>query len=204
MVAVTKSQPAEAVRAAHAAGGADFGESYVQEALPKIAALADLDATWHFIGHVQSNKAREVAAHFDWVHAVDRPKVAAALSRARPPGRARLNVCVQVNISGEATKGGVTAEEAPALAAEVGSLANLKLRGVMGMASPTPDRGAQRAQFAELRRVFETLVAKGHDVDTISMGMSDDFEAAIAEGATMVRIGTALFGERLRARALVR
>jgi pyridoxal phosphate enzyme (YggS family) len=197
LVAVTKSQPPEAVRAAFAAGLRDFGESYVQEALPKVAALADLRATWHFIGKLQGNKAREVAAAFDWVHGVDRGKIAAALSRGRPEGAADLNVCIQVNISEEATKGGVAPREAPALAREVAALPRLRLRGLMGMASPTDDVSEQRAQFALLRRTFEEIRAAGIPLDTLSMGMSHDFEAALAEGATMVRIGTAIFGDRV-------
>jgi pyridoxal phosphate enzyme (YggS family) len=196
VVAVSKQQPAEAIRAAFDAGCRDFGENYVQDALPKIAALADLPVTWHFIGHVQGNKARDVAENFDWVHAVDRAKIARALSRARPNGRAPLNVCIQVNISHESTKGGVTAGEAPALASEIAGLEGLALRGLMGMASPTEDVAQQRAEFASLRQAFEALVAQGHRLDTLSMGMSQDFEAALAEGATMVRIGTAIFGAR--------
>jgi pyridoxal phosphate enzyme (YggS family) len=196
LVAVSKSQPAVAIRTAFAAGQRDFGESYVQEALPKIAALADLGATWHYIGHLQSNKARDVAATFDWVHAVDRAKIAAVLARARPAGAAPLTVCIQVNISGEATKGGVAPRDALALAREVGAIAGVKLRGLMGMASATDVAAQQRAQFALLRRTLETISAAGIALDTLSMGMSHDFEAALAEGATMVRIGTAIFGER--------
>jgi pyridoxal phosphate enzyme (YggS family) len=196
LVAVTKSQAPEAVRAAFAAGCGDFGESYVQEAVPKIGALKDLDATWHFIGHLQGNKAREVAQSFDWVHGVDRAKIAAALAKARPAGRDDLNVCVQVNISGEPTKGGVQPSGAVALAREVAAIRRLRLRGLMGMASPTADLAEQRRQFAVLKRAFDEVAAAGIPVDTLSMGMSDDFEAALAEGATMVRIGTAIFGER--------
>jgi len=196
LVAVSKSQPVEAIRAAFEAGCRDFGENYVQDALPKIAALSDLPVTWHFIGHLQGNKAREVAERFDWVHAVDRAKIAAALSRARPAGRPPLNVLVQVNISDEETKGGVSVEEVPALVAEIGGLPGIALRGLMGMASLTTDVARQRSEFASLRRVFDDLVAKGFRLDTLSMGMSQDFESAIAEGATMVRIGTAIFGER--------
>jgi pyridoxal phosphate enzyme (YggS family) len=196
LVAVTKSQPAEAIRAAFAAGQRDFGENYVQEAVPKIAALADLDATWHYIGHLQGNKARDVAMNFDWVHGVDRAKIAAALARARPEGAQELNVCLQVNISGEATKGGVAPGEALALAREVSAIPRLRLRGLMGMASATDDVAAQHAQFARLRAAFEEIVAAGIAIDTLSMGMSHDFEAALAEGATTVRIGTAIFGDR--------
>jgi len=196
LVAVSKSHAPDAIRAAFAAGQRDFGESYVQEAVPKIAALADLGATWHYIGHLQSNKARDVGASFDWVHAVDRAKIAAALARARPEGTPDLNVCIQVNISGEAAKGGVPPAQAPALAREVAAIPRLKLRGLMGMASATEDAGEQRAQFARLRRTFEEIVATGIALDTLSMGMSQDFEAALAEGATLLRIGTAIFGDR--------
>jgi pyridoxal phosphate enzyme (YggS family) len=196
LVAVTKAQPPEAVRAAFAAGCRDFGESYVQEAVLKIGALKDLEATWHFIGHLQGNKARDVAQSFDWVHAIDRAKIATALARARPQGLDDLYVCVQVNISGEATKGGVAPAQAASLAREIAGVPRLRLRGLMGMASPTADVEEQRLQFAALRRVFEALRAQGMALDTLSMGMSQDFEAALAEGATMVRIGTAIFGER--------
>jgi pyridoxal phosphate enzyme (YggS family) len=196
LVAVAKSQSAEAVRAASAAGCRDFGESYVQEALPKIASLADLEATWHFIGHLQGNKARDVAEHFDWVHGVDRVKIAVALGRARPEGLPDLNVCVQVNISGEGTKAGVPPDEALDLARDVAAIPRLKLRGLMGMAKATSDSAQQRKQFALLRRKYEELRGAGLSLDTLSMGMSDDFEAALEEGATMVRIGTAIFGER--------
>ena len=196
MVAVSKSQPLEAIRAAFAAGCRDFGENYVQDALPKLSAVTDLSITWHFIGHLQSNKARDVAEHFDWVHAVDRLRIAQALSRARPAALGALNVCIQVNISREATKSGVAPGEASALAREIAALPHLALRGLMGMASPTEDRARQRAEFGELRAVFEALVAEGHALDTLSMGMSQDLESALAEGATMVRVGTAIFGER--------
>ena len=196
VVAVSKSQPAEKIREAHAAGCGDFGENYVNEAIAKMAALGDMRAAWHFIGRLQANKAREVAERFDWVHGIDRAKVAAALAKARPASRGDLNVCLQVNISGEATKGGVTPAEAPALAREVAGLPGLRLRGLMGMATFTADRAAQRAQFAVLRRTLEAIRAGDIAMDTLSMGMSQDFEAAIAEGASMVRIGTAIFGER--------
>ncbi len=196
VVAVSKARPPEAVRAAFAAGCRHFGESYAQEAAPKITALSDLALTWHFIGHLQSNKAREVAEGFDWVHGVDRAKLAHALSRARPAARGPLNVCIQVNISGEATKGGVRPEEALALAREVAPLPGLALRGLMGMASPTAEPARQRGEFARLWEVFRAVREAGIPVDTLSMGMSDDFESAIAEGATMVRIGAAIFGPR--------
>ena len=196
MVAVAKSQTPEAIRAAYEAGCRDFGESYVQESMPKLEALRDLQATWHFIGHLQANKAREVAERFDWVHSVDRLRIAQSLSRTRPEASAPLNICIQVNISREATKGGVAPSEALPLARDVAALPRLRLRGLMGMASPTPDVRHQRAEFRELRETYEALVAGGHALDTLSMGMSDDFESAIAEGATMVRVGTAIFGAR--------
>jgi pyridoxal phosphate enzyme (YggS family) len=198
LVAVSKQRPPDAIREAIAAGCRDLGESYVQEALPKIAALQGAGATWHYIGQLQTNKARDVAANFDWVHGVDRGKAAAALDRARPAGRAPLEVCVQVNISAEATKGGVAPEAALELCREVAAFPRLRLRGLMGMAEPTADVALQRAQFARLRVVFEEARAAGFGLDTLSMGMSDDFEAAIAEGSTLVRIGTAIFGERLK------
>ena len=196
LVAVSKSQSPEAMRAAYDAGCRDFGESYAQEAYPKISQLRALAATWHFIGHVQGNKARDIGACFSWVHAVDRARIAHALVKGRPNGLPPLNVCVQVNISDEATKGGVKPGEAPALAREVAAIPGLRLRGLMGMARPTADSARQRADFAVLRRAFDEINAAGLALDTLSMGMSDDFEAAIAEGATMVRIGTAIFGAR--------
>jgi pyridoxal phosphate enzyme (YggS family) len=196
LVAVSKSQPAEAIRAAFAAGVRDFGESYVQEAVGKIGELADIPARWHFIGHIQTNKARDIATKFDWVHGIDRLKVAEALSRARPEGSRPLQVCVQVNISGEATKGGVAPGEAGELARAVAQVPRLELRGLMGMASATADVASQRAQFRLLARTRDEIVAQGIALDTLSMGMSDDFEAALAEGSTMVRIGTAIFGAR--------
>jgi PLP dependent protein len=201
LVAVSKSQPVEAIAEAFEAGVRDFGENYVQDALQKITALGALGATWHFIGHLQANKAREVAEHFDWVHGIDRLRIAEALSRGRPGERAPLEVCVQVNISGEATKGGVAPGDALALAREVCALPRLRLRGLMGMASFTGDVAAQRAQFATLARVKEGIVASGIALDTLSMGMSQDFEAALAEGSTLVRIGTAIFGERSNKKA---
>src|SRR5690348_3210806 len=155
VVAVSKSQGPEAVRQAHGAGCRDFGESYVQEALPKLAALSDLPVTWHYIGHLQTNKARDIAANFDWVHGVDRAKAASALAKGRPEGRAPLNVCIQVNISAEQTKGGVAPGDALALAREVTAMPRLKLRGLMGMASPTEDGAERRRQFALLRNAFE-------------------------------------------------
>jgi pyridoxal phosphate enzyme (YggS family) len=197
LVAVSKTRPAAAVEAALEAGQRDFGENYVQEALGKMAPLAGRGAVWHFIGHLQGNKAKDVARHFDWVHGVDRLRVAELLSRARPPQLAPLQVCVQVNISAEATKSGVAPGEALDLARRVAALPGLRLRGLMGMASPTGDVARQRAEFAMLRREFEALRAAGLEVDTLSMGMTHDFPAALAEGATMLLIGTAIFGERV-------
>jgi hypothetical protein len=201
LVAVSKSQPAGKIREAFGAGCGHFGENYVQEAVAKMNELEDLPITWHFIGRLQANKAREVAERFDWVHGVDRPRLAAALSKARPPARGALNVCLQVNISGEPSKGGVAAGEVLQLAREVAAMPALRLRGLMGMAAFTDDRAAQRAQFAVLRGALESLRDAGIEADTLSMGMSDDFEAAIAEGSTLVRIGTAIFGARTKDRS---
>lgn len=196
LVAVSKMQPPSAVRAAFAAGQRAFGENYVQEALEKMANLADLPLEWHFIGSLQSNKARTMAEHFDWFHAVDRVKIAQSLGQARPAGKAPLNVLIQVNISNEATKGGVAPGEANALATAVQPIAGVRLRGLMGMAAPTNDITEQRRQFKLLHDVFVDLKRQGLPLDTLSMGMSQDFEAALAEGATMLRIGSAVFGER--------
>ena len=196
LVAVSKQQPPEAIGAAFDAGCRDFGESYVQEAIPKIAAVRHTPIVWHFIGRLQANKARDVAERFDWVHGVDRAKVAAALGKGRPGTLAPLNICLQVNISGEDTKGGVAPADALALGREVAAMPNLRLRGLMGIASPTANEGEQRAQFALLRSVRDTLAAGGIALDTLSMGMSHDLESALAEGATMVRVGTGIFGER--------
>ena len=196
VVAVSKTRPPEEIREALAAGCRDFGENYVQEALPKVAALAGEELQWHFIGPLQTNKAKDVAVHFDWFHALDRAKVAAALSRHRPAGKAPLDVCIQVNISHEATKSGVEAGEALALAREVSPLPGLRLRGLMGIASPDVDTARQRREFALLRSAFEQLKGQGFALDTLSMGMTQDLEAAIAEGSTMVRVGTAIFGAR--------
>ncbi len=193
LLAVSKTKPAADIREAHAAGLDDFGENYLQEALGKQVELADLALTWHFIGPIQSNKTRPIAEHFHWVHSVDRLKVAERLSAQRPAHLPPLNVCLQVNVSGEASKSGCAPEELPALARAVAALPNLKLRGLMAIPEPTEDVAAQRAAFARLR---ELLTALNLGLDTLSMGMSHDLEAAIAEGATWVRIGTALFGAR--------
>ncbi len=198
LLAVTKTCPGVSVRAAFDAGQRDFGENYVQEALAKIAELADLraDLRWHLIGPLQSNKAREVATHFDWVHAVDRMKLAQRLSDLRPADLPPLQVCLQVNISGEDSKSGVAPEAALALAHDVARLPRLKLRGLMAIPEAAGDLAAQRAPHRALRKLFEAMNAEGLGLDTLSIGMSADLEAAIAEGATWVRIGTAIFGSR--------
>jgi pyridoxal phosphate enzyme (YggS family) len=196
LVAVSKLQTPEAIREAFAAGQRAFGENYLQEALAKQAALSDLPIEWHYIGAMQGNKARAIAESFHWVHGIDRVKIAEALSRARPAGAAPLECCLQVNISSEATKAGVAPAQVAALADAVAPLPGLRLRGLMGMASPGDDAGAQRREFAALREALDALRARGHALDTLSMGMTHDLEAAIAEGATMVRLGTAIFGER--------
>lgn len=199
LVAVSKTFPPGDVRAARAAGQRDFGENQVQEAVAKIEALADLDLVWHFIGPVQSNKTRPVAERFAWVHSVDRLKIAERLSAQRPEGTAPLQVCVQVNVSGEATKSGVAPAEAAALARAVAALPRLRLRGLMAIPEPTDDVALQRRRFETLRKLKDRLVADGLALDTLSMGMSDDLEAAVAAGATMVRVGTAIFGARSQA-----
>jgi hypothetical protein len=197
LIAVSKTFPADAIRAVHALGQRAFGENYVQEALAKMDALTDLaDVEWHLIGPVQGNKARAAAARFAWVQTIDRMRIAERLAAARPPASAPLDVCVQVNVSGEASKAGVAPDEALALARAVAGLAGLRLRGFMGIPEPSPDPARQRAQFRLLRECRDAARAAGLDVNTLSMGMSDDLEAAIEEGATMVRIGTAIFGAR--------
>lgn len=198
LLAVSKLQPAEAVRQAHAAGLGAFGENYVQEGLDKIAALADLRPvlTWHLIGPLQSNKTRAVAEAFDWVHSVDRLKIAQRLSEQRPNTLPPLNVCLQVNISGEDSKSGVAPADLPALARAVAALPRLRLRGLMSIPEPETDLEAQRRPHRALRALFDQLNDEGLGLDTLSMGMSADLEAAVLEGATMVRIGTAIFGER--------
>ncbi|PWB31768.1 YggS family pyridoxal phosphate-dependent enzyme [Pseudomonas sp. SDI] len=193
LLAVSKTKPAAAVREAYAAGVRDVGENYLQEALAKQLELADLPLTWHFIGPIQSNKTRAIAEHFDWVHSVDRLKIAQRLSEQRPANLPPLNLCLQVNVSGEASKSGCTPEALPALAAAVAALPGLKLRGLMAIPEPTEVRAAQDAAFARVRELQASL---GLDLDTLSMGMSHDLESAIAQGATWVRIGTALFGAR--------
>jgi PLP dependent protein len=215
LLGVTKGQPAAAIRAAWEAGLTDFGESYLQEALEKITALsgpagvpstgtrgtsADIAAlhhlTWHFIGRLQANKTRAVAESFAWVHAVDRLKIAERLAEQRPYYAPPLNVCLQVNVAGEASKGGVDFAGLPALAAGVTALPRLKLRGLMCLPPQSDDPERQRPWFRKLREAFEELNRSGLELDTLSMGMSADLEAAVAEGATIVRVGTALFGPR--------
>jgi len=193
LLAVSKTKPASAVREAFAAGVRDVGENYLQEALGKQAELSDLPLTWHFIGPIQSNKTRAIAEHFDWVHSVDRLKIAQRLSEQRPEHLPALNLCLQVNVSGEDSKSGCTPEELPALARAIATLPRLRLRGLMAIPEPTDDRAAQDAAFARVRELQDSL---GLGLDTLSMGMSHDLESAIAQGATWVRIGTALFGAR--------
>ena len=193
LLAVSKTKPAAAVREAHACGQRDFGENYLQEALNKQAELGDLELTWHFIGPIQSNKTRPIAEHFAWVHSVDRLKIAQRLSEQRPTQLPPLNICLQVNVSGEASKSGCAPEELAALAQAVSQLPNLRLRGLMTIPEPTSDLAQQHAACARLRQLRDDL---NLELDVLSMGMSDDLEAAIAEGATWVRIGTALFGAR--------
>ncbi|UVL56643.1 YggS family pyridoxal phosphate-dependent enzyme [Pseudomonas sp. B21-035] len=193
LLAVSKTKPAAAVREAFAAGVRDVGENYLQEALNKQGELTDLPLTWHFIGPIQSNKTRAIAEHFDWVHSVDRLKIAQRLSEQRPDNLAALNICLQVNVSGEASKSGCTPEELPALASAIAALPRLRLRGLMAIPEPTDDEAAQQAAFARVRELQANLQLP---LDTLSMGMSHDLEAAIAQGATWVRIGTALFGAR--------
>src|SRR5690554_2826164 len=193
LLAVSKTQSAEAIREANAAGLVHFGENYLQEALEKQASLADLALTWHFIGPIQSNKTKAIAAHFDWVHSVDRLKIAQRLAEQRPEELPPLNICLQVNVSGEASKSGCAPEELPALAEAAAQLPRLKLRGLMAIPEPTDDVAAQRAAFARLRELQAGLP---YELDTLSMGMSHDLESAIVEGATWVRIGTAVFGAR--------
>jgi pyridoxal phosphate enzyme (YggS family) len=196
LVAVTKGKTAESVRLAATAGVTDFGENYLQEALIKMDQLADLKLKWHFIGGIQSNKTRAIAERFDWVQSVDRFSVARRLSEQRPFHAPPLNVCIQVALVPEPTKGGVAPDALPELAGAVAGLPRLVLRGLMCVPPPQPDAAAERAVFAKLRAALTDLNAGGLKLDTLSMGMSADFESAIAEGATLVRVGTALFGAR--------
>ena len=193
LIAVSKTRPAAAIREAWAAGIRDVGENYLQEALDKQSELADLPLTWHFIGPIQSNKTKALAEHFDWVHSVDRLKIARRLSEQRPAELAPLNICLQVNISGEASKSGVSLAELPALAAEVAALPNLRLRGLMAIPAPADDSDARRQP---LKALHDAQLSLNMALDTLSMGMTDDLTEAVQEGATQVRIGTALFGPR--------
>lgn len=202
LLAVSKTKPAAMIREAWQQGQRDFGENYVQEALAKQGELKDLEGiVWHFIGPLQSNKTREVAEHFAWVHSVDREKIARRLNDQRPAALGPLDICLQVNISAEPSKSGVMLEELPDLAAAVLAMPALRLRGLMAIPAPAEEPSAQREPFARLRQALDRLHKRFPDapLDTLSMGMSADLEAAIAEGATLVRLGTAIFGERDRA-----
>lgn len=196
LLAVSKAQPALAIREAYAAGQTMFGENYLQEALEKQTQLADLAIAWHFIGPIQSNKTQLIAQHFAWVHSIDRLKIAQRLNDARPADMPPLQVCIQVNVSGEASKSGVTPAELAHLAAAITALPQLKLRGLMAIPEPTSDKNKQRVQFKQVRECYDALLAKGFVIDTLSIGMSDDYTIAIEQGATIVRIGSALFGAR--------
>ncbi len=197
LLAVSKTWPAASLREAAAAGQLAFGENYVQEAIDKIAALANPSLEWHFIGPLQSNKTRLVAENFAWVHSVDRLKIAERLSAQRPSGMPPLKLCLQVNVSGEASKSGCAPADAPGLAAAIAQLPGVTLKGLMAIPEPTDDVAVQRSRFAMVRETLAAISAgHGGGLDTLSMGMSDDLEAAIMEGATIVRIGTAIFGQR--------
>ncbi|MGB6486757.1 MAG: YggS family pyridoxal phosphate-dependent enzyme [Steroidobacteraceae bacterium] len=197
LLAVSKGQPAELIQAASALGLTHIGESYLAEALDKMDALGELPLTWHFIGRLQANKTRHVAERFAWVHGLDRLKIAERLAAQRPFHAPALNVCIQVNLAGEESKGGVPAPEVPALAAAAAALPRLALRGLMCIPPEETDPRRQREWFARLRALRDSLNAGGLSLDTLSMGMSGDFEAAIQEGATLVRVGTAIFGPRV-------
>ncbi len=196
LIAVSKTFSAEDILQAYQAGQRSFGESYVQEAVQKIAKLPQPDIEWHFIGPIQSNKTRPIAEHFAWVHGIERAKIAERLSAQRPAHLPPLQVCIEVNVSGEASKSGITPDELDVLAKYVANLPRLCLRGLMAVPAPTEDIAQQRAAFARLRELRDHLNRNGMALDTLSMGMSHDFAAAIAEGATLVRIGTAIFGQR--------
>lgn len=196
LVAVSKAQPADAVRSAYAAGQKIFGENYLQEALDKQAQLADLDIEWHFIGPIQSNKTQPISQHFSWVHSVDRLKIAQRLNDARPDHLPPLQICLQVNVSNEESKSGVAPSDLATLASQIQQMPKLKLRGLMAIPAPSSDETQQTAQFKQVRQCYDALLAQGFELDTLSIGMSDDYQAAIAQGATFVRIGSALFGAR--------
>ncbi len=196
LIAISKTQPAARIRALTELGQQAFGESYAQEAIPKIDELQDLEIEWHFIGHIQSNKTQMLARHFHWVQSVDRLKIAERLNDQRPSDLAPLDICLQVNISHEPSKSGLTPESLAATARAVARLPRLRLRGLMAIPTRVQGSAPQRRAFSALRKAHDIIVADGIALDTLSMGMSDDFEAAIAEGATMVRVGTAIFGAR--------
>ncbi|WP_421867495.1 YggS family pyridoxal phosphate-dependent enzyme [Motiliproteus sp.] len=200
LLAVSKTKPVAMLREAYEAGQRDFGENYLQDALPKMEQLAELDICWHFIGPLQSNKTRAVAEKFDWFHALDRLKIARRLSEQRPADKAPLNVCLQINISDEQSKSGVAPDEAAELVTELVKLPGLKLRGLMAIPAADLDQAGQRNAFARMRQLFEQLQPQAPELDTLSMGMSGDLASAVAEGSTLVRIGTAIFGARDYAR----
>ncbi len=196
LLAVSKTHPAESIISAHLYGQTSFGENYLQHAVPKIGELKKYPLEWHFIGPVQSNKTRQIAENFDWVHSIDRAKIAQRLSEQRPEGAFPLNICIQVNVSNEDTKSGVNLNGVISLAKLLQNMPGIKLRGLMAIPEPTDDVNLQRQNFCKLRKMFEELNQEGFGLDTLSMGMSDDLESAVAEGSTMVRIGTAIFGTR--------
>lgn len=196
LLAVSKAQPAQVIREAYVAGQTIFGENYLQEALDKQTELSDLAIEWHFIGPIQSNKTQPIAQHFSWVHSIDRLKIAQRLNDARPADLAPLQVCIQLNVGAEASKSGVAASELDAFSTAITALPRLKLRGLMAIPPPTKDENQQRTQFKQVRECYDALLAKGFDLDTLSIGMSDDYQVAIEQGATIVRIGSALFGAR--------
>ena len=196
LLAVSKTVPASVVREAYSLGQKAFGENFVQEALDKMHDLRDLPLQWHFIGPIQSNKTRAIAENFSWAHSVDRLKIAQRLSEQRPTNMPPLNVCLQINVSGESTKGGVAPDEAEELAHAIAILPRLKLRGLMAIPAPAEELAVQRAAFTKMRELLNMLNTTGLNLDTLSMGMSHDLTAAILEGATIVRVGTAIFGSR--------
>ena len=196
LLAVSKGQSADAIRTAHACGLRAFGESYVQEALKKMQSLADTAISWHFIGGIQSNKTRDIACHFDWVHSIDRLTIAQRLSAQRPTGKPPLQVCVQINLDNESSKSGTTLAQLQQLATDIAQLPGLKLRGLMALPQSSDDFAIQRSAFRKIHDAFIQLRHNGLMLDTLSMGMSNDMEAAIAEGSTLLRIGTSVFGKR--------
>ena len=199
LVAISKGKSTEEIRAAYDAGQRRFGESYVQEALPKITLLSELDIEWHFIGPIQSNKTRHIAEHFPWIHSIDRIKVAQRLHDQRPRSLPQLNICLQVNISREQSKAGLDISKLAAFAGKIKAYDRLRIRGLMAIPAHSDNFAEQRNMFRQVREAQEQLICAGWDLDSLSMGMSNDMEAAIAEGATLVRVGTAIFGERTSA-----